>query len=226
MKIQIYPSLLAADFGHLAEGALAAENAGADALHLDIMDGHFVPNISFGPAVVSMSRKVTGMPLHVHLMLSRPDRYLDSFIEAGADTLLIHIEAECDVPAALDRIKELGVVPGITVNPETEVEAVFPVLDKVDEVLVMSVHPGYGGQKFIPEVLPKLAALRREQAKIGKQELVVSIDGGVGRENIEQCAENGCNAFVAGTSLYKSEDMPSEVNLFRDMAGKAYRLPG
>ncbi|MFC1497922.1 ribulose-phosphate 3-epimerase [Verrucomicrobiota bacterium] len=221
MKIQILPSLLSADFGNLEAEAKKAEASGADALHLDIMDAHFVPNLSMGPDVVIMAKRCVNIPLSVHLMMSHPEQYLLRFIEAGADSLLIHIESECDVPEALDRISELGARPGITINPETPAEMIFTVLDKVDEVLCMSVHPGYGGQKFISDVLPKIRTIRDRANSIIKK-LDIIVDGGVDADNAAQCAAHGANAFVAGTSLYKAPDMTAEISLMRQKAGEAF----
>lgn len=220
MKIKILPSLLAADCGNLEAGARRAQSSGADELHLDIMDGHFVPNISMGPAVVEMARACVELPLSVHLMLSRPDQYLNRFVDAGATTLLIHIEAECDVPQALVRIRELGARPGITLNPETPAEMVFPVMDKVDEILCMSVHPGYGGQKFMRETLPKMRALRDQANSLGK-DIDLMVDGGIDSGTVSQCAAQGANSFVAGTALYGAPDMASEIAVMRQRAVEA-----
>jgi len=218
MRIQILPSLLAADSGSLAAEARRAENAGANALHLDIMDGHFVPNLSFGPNVVRMARAAVSIPLSVHLMLSRPDQYVTTFIDAGADSLLIHVEAECDVVKELERIRRLGARPGITLNPETPSELVFPVLAHVDEVLCMTVHPGYGGQSFLPSVLPKIRAIRDEAAKRSNRELDIMVDGGINDETAIQCAEAGANMFVSGTWLFGASDMAGRVALMRGKA--------
>lgn len=220
MRVLILPSLLAADFGRLADGARAAETAGADALHLDIMDGHFVPNLTMGPDVVRMAGENVTIPLSVHLMLSNPHEHLDRFIDAGADSLLIHIEAECDVPGSLQRIRERGVRPGITLNPETPAESVFPVLPLVDEVLCMTVHPGYGGQAFMPEVLPKIRALRDEATARG-MDLDLLVDGGIDHETVAACASSGANAFVAGTFLYRQADMAAAVAEMRSTARQA-----
>ena len=150
MKLQILPSLLAADFGRLADEILRAEASGADALHLDIMDPHFVPNISFGPDVVALSKRTApDFYRNVHLMMSRPDLYLEPFAKAGAQTIQIHVEADCDIHAALKRIRVLGLKNAIVINPETPVTHLIPYLNEIDEALVMTVHPGYGGQKFI-----------------------------------------------------------------------------
>jgi ribulose-phosphate 3-epimerase len=224
MRIQILPSLLAADVGHLEDGARRAESSGANALHLDIMDAHFVPNLSMGPTVVEMAKRVVRIPLSVHLMMTRPDQYLKRFIEAGADSLLIHIEAECDVPEALGRIRELGAQPGITLNPETPAELVFPVLGQVREILCMTVHPGYGGQAFMAEVVPKIRVLRDRAKADGKDDLDILVDGGIDAETVQPCAAAGANAFIAGTSLYRAEDMAAAVKVLREKAAASLVL--
>ena len=218
MKIKILPSLLSADMGHLADEAKKAEDCGADALHLDIMDPHFVPNISMGPAVVAMAKKVVSIPLNVHLMLSRPDQFISNFIEAGADSILIHVEAECAIPDQLARIRDLGARAGITINPDTPAEMLFSVMDKVDEVLCMSVHPGYGGQSFIPEVLPKIKAIREFAVSRGFNDLDILVDGGIELMTAIQCAEHGANVLVSGTALYGSADMKADIQAMRDQA--------
>ena len=226
MKIKILPSLLAADPGYLADGARLAEQAGADELHLDIMDGHFVPNISMGPAVVAMARQQVRIPLNVHLMLSRPDLYIKAFVEAGADTVLIHIEAECDVLESLKRIRELGARPGITLNPDTDPALVFPVMGEVDEVLVMTVRPGYGGQRFMEQMLPSIRAVRDEAERIGCPDLTIMVDGGINHETARLCAQQGANAFVAGTFLYSSSNMAEEVRKLRSNVAAAFQRHG
>lgn len=216
MSYQILPSLLAADIGRLADEAKRAEDAGADQLHLDIMDGHFVPNLSFGPAVVEMAKKRVNIPLSVHLMMTRPGQYVSSFVDAGADSLLIHVEAECDVSEELDRIGEYGVRPGITINPDTPVRMIFPVLKKVDEILCMCVFPGYGGQSFIPDVLPKIRDLRQELERQGRKKTDIMVDGGINDETGARCAEAGANLLVAGTWLFAADDMAAQIKRMRD----------
>ena len=211
MKTEILPSLLAADFGRLADEILRAELSGADALHLDIMDSHFVPNLSFGPDVVALAKRTApGFYRNVHLMMSRPDLYLETFAEAGAQTLQVHIEADCDLHVELRRIGELGMKRALVLNPETPVERLWPYLDEVDEVLVMTVHPGYGGQKFISGCLSKVERLRAL-----KPELDIMIDGGGNSETVPQAAVAGANQFVAGSYLFSQADMRGAVSDLR-----------
>ena len=217
-EIQIMPSLLAADMGRLEEACKRAEDAGADALHLDVMDGHFVPNISMGPAIVAMARRSVSIPLNVHLMISNPEKMSEAYLDAGSDTLLIHIEVECDVPPILEAIRARGVAAGITLNPDTPAEAIQPVLDQVDEVLCMTVFPGFGGQAFIEDVLPKIAAIRA-----AKPDMNISVDGGLDLDTISMAAGHGANLIVAGTSLYSSDDMARDVALMREKARTALK---
>ena len=207
MKIEILPSLLAADLGRLAEETRRAEASGADALHIDIMDPHFVPNMSFGPSIVDFCRKICpAFYRNVHLMMSRPDLYLEKFAAAGAQTIQIHVEADCDLHVELKRIKALGVKSAIVLNPETNVEILRPYLGEVDEVLVMTVHPGYGGQKFIAECLPKVTWLRERCPNLD-----IMIDGGGNAETIPLAAKAGANQFVAGSYLFGKSDMRAAV---------------
>ncbi len=222
MQIQILPSLLAADFGALRAEALRAENEGADSLHLDIMDAHFVPNLSVGPDVVKMCKEVLQIPLSVHLMMTRPDQYFINFIEAGADSLLIHIEADRDVPKPLHRIHEHGAKAGITLNPGTPARMIFPVVDIVEEVLCMTVHPGYGGQSFIREVLPKIREIRDFANGNGSADLDIMVDGGINAETAAECARAGTNLFVAGTSLFGEADMKRAIDRMRVAACEAF----
>ena len=211
MKLEILPSLLAADLGRLAEETRRAEASGADALHIDIMDPHFVPNMSFGPSIVDFCRKTCpAFYRNVHLMMSRPDLYLEKFAAAGAQTIQIHVEADCDLHVELKRIKALGVKSAIVLNPETNVEILRPYLGEVDEVLVMTVHPGYGGQKFIAECLPKVTWLRERCPNLD-----IMIDGGGNAETIPLAAKAGANQFVAGSYLFGKSDMRAAVEDLR-----------
>ena len=211
MVFQVLPSLLAADYGSLADEIRRAEASGADALHIDIMDAHFVPNLSFGPDVVALSRRVApSFFRHVHLMLTRPDLYLEPFAKAGAQTIQIHVEADCDLHAELARIRALGLRAAIALNPDTPAEAVFPYLGLCDEVLVMTVHPGYGGQSFIAGCLPKIAAVRRRAPGLD-----IMVDGGVNAETAILSARAGANQLVAGSHLFKQSDMAASVAALR-----------
>jgi len=211
MDIQILPSLLAADYGSLAAEITRACKSGADALHLDVMDAHFVPNLSFGPDVVAMCRRVEpSFYRHVHLMMTRPDLYLETFVRAGAQTVQIHVEADCDLHAELPRIRALGARAAIALNPETPVETVFPYLAECDEVLVMTVHPGYGGQSFIADCLPKIAALRARAPRID-----IMVDGGVNAATALDAVRAGANQLVAGSFLFRQADMAAAVSALR-----------
>lgn len=211
MKTEILPSLLAADFGCLADEIRRAELSGADALHLDIMDAHFVPNLSFGPDVVALSARTSpGFYRNVHLMMTRPDLYLGHFAKAGAQTLQIHVEADCDIHVQLRRIREMGLRNAVALNPETPIEKLFPYLDEIDEALVMTVHPGYGGQKFIESCLPKVAELRRRCPALD-----IMVDGGVNAETAVLAARAGANQFVAGSYLFRQQDMKAAVDSMR-----------
>lgn len=212
MRIRILPSLLAADTGRLATEALRAADAGADELHLDIMDGHFVPNISFGPDVVAMAKKTIRIPLNVHLMLTNPEKYIAKFADAGADTIQIHVESACDVAATLADIRSRGIRAGIVINPETPPEAAFPFLKQADELLCMTVHPGYGGQKFMESVVPHIAAIRAEAGSLGLTDFDIMVDGGVSLATAPICARAGANAFVAGSALFRAEDMAGDIS--------------
>ena len=216
MKTQILPSLLAADFGRLADEILRAEASGAEALHLDVMDAHFVPNLSFGPDVVALAaRTAPGFYRNVHLMMTRPDLYLEAFAKAGAQTIQIHVEADCDIHTELKRIRAMGLKNAIVINPETPVEHLFPYLDEIDEALVMTVHPGYGGQKFIEDCMPKVETLRRMRPNLD-----IMVDGGINAETALIAAKAGANQFVAGSYLFKQADMKAAVDAMRTGVSK------
>lgn len=213
MKLQILPSLLAADYGCLAAEILRARDAGADALHIDIMDPHFVPNMSFGPDIVALARRVApDFYRNVHLMMSRPDIYLERFAEAGAQTIQIHVEAECRKADALRKIHSLGLKAAIVVNPETPVTALEPFLGDVDEILVMTVRPGYGGQKFMTDCLEKVKWLRRRLPEID-----IMVDGGINGETAALAVSAGVNQLVSGSYLFRQSDMAAEISRLREL---------
>ena len=204
-SIILAPSLLAADQGAIVEGVNFAKSAGVKYLHLDIMDGHFVPNISFGPDVVQSLRKKFNLFFDVHLMLSNPHEHYESFIRAGADLITIHVEPEYPIEETIKEIKEKGVYTGIAINPETPSEAVLPFLEFVDLVLVMTVQPGFGGQKFISLCLDKVRALK-EKKEVDGLDFRIEVDGGIDLGNANMCVHAGANILVCGTSFYQSED--------------------
>jgi ribulose-phosphate 3-epimerase len=199
--VLVAPSILSADFGRLAEEVKAAEQAGADWIHVDIMDGRFVPNITMGPAVVRAIRAATKLPLDLHLMIVEPEKYLGDFAHAGADILTVHVEACPHLHRTLEHIRELGKKPGVVINPGTGEETLRYVLHLVDLVLVMSVNPGFGGQKFIAEVLPKVRALRQMIDRSGR-DVHLEIDGGVGHDNAAAVTEAGARVLVAGSAVF------------------------
>lgn len=210
----INPSLLAADFANLESEIRKAEEAGARVLHVDVMDGHFVPNISVGVPVVASIRKITKLPLDVHLMISEPEKYVEAFAEAGADSILFHIEVVPDPTALLTKIRGLGAAPGLVLNPGTPAEAILPFIQDADIVLTMSVQPGFGGQKFKPEVLDKVRAFK----KAARPDTLLSIDGGIDKRTVKEAAEAGVDMFVAGTSVFDAEDCRERIELLRQLA--------
>ena len=199
---KLAPSILSADFSKLGEDIKAVDLAGADIIHVDVMDGLFVPSISFGMPVIKSIRKVTDKPFDVHLMINEPIRYIDDFASVGADWLTIHVEACEDVEATLRKIKEAGIKPAISLNPGTQLEAIFPYLDMVEMVLVMSVNPGFGGQKLIPETLDKVRRLRRIIDDRGLN-CEIEIDGGINLDNVESIVSDGADIIVAGSAVFK-----------------------
>lgn len=195
-------SILNCDFSRLSDEMREAEEAGVDAFHMDIMDGHFVPNISIGPDIVAIARKLTNLPMDTHLMISNPDNFIEKFAEAGSDRICVHIENNANIHRTLQNIRNLGKGPGIVLNPGTPLEAIDEVLHMVDYVLILSVNPGFGGQAFLPEVLTKIKKLSK---RIGDDKLDVDIqvDGGIDLKTLPQVREAGANIFVVGTGIFR-----------------------
>jgi ribulose-phosphate 3-epimerase len=203
--IKIAPSILAANFSKLAEEVKEVEQAGAKLIHIDVMDGHFVPNITMGPIVVEALRPVTKLPLDVHLMISNPDNFIESFAKAGADYITVHVEACPHLHRTIQLIRSFGVKPGVVLNPHTPIEAIQHVLEDIDLVLFMTVNPGFGGQKFIHSVVPKIKQLA-DMIKEKDLAIEIEIDGGINAETIIPCAQAGATIFVAGSAIYSKED--------------------
>ena len=211
---KVAPSMLSADFSRLGEEIKRIESAGADWVHLDVMDGMFVPNITIGPLVIDSVRKLTKLPFDTHLMIQKPIRYVDRFADAGSDMLTIHVEAEGDVKETLKKIRDLGVKPGITLNPGTTAEKLDPYLDLVDLVLIMTVEAGFGGQSFCEVGLSKIKRIQ-EYADSQNPKLEISVDGGINRETGKRCVDAGATVLAAGSSLFKLPDMGKEIALWK-----------
>lgn len=205
MMIKIAPSLLAADFAKLGEEVREVEAAGATLLHIDVMDGHFVPNISFGSLVMDAIKPYTNLPLDVHLMIENPDQYIEQFAKAGAEYITVHVEACRHLHRTIQLIRSYGVKPGVVLNPHTPIETIKHVLEDIDLVLLMTVNPGFGGQKFIDSVVPKIAELSY-MIKQRNLDVEIEIDGGITAETIVPCAEAGATIFVAGSAIFGKED--------------------
>jgi ribulose-phosphate 3-epimerase len=211
---KIAPSILSADFSRLGEEVRSVERAGADLIHVDVMDGHFVPNITIGPIVVTGLKKLTSLPLDVHLMIESPERYIEAFAQAGSTWITIHAEVCPHLSQLIKKIRKLNIRPGVVLNPPTPLKILHPILDEIDLVLLMSVHPGFGGQSFIPSTLKKIERLR----KIIDQNhypLEIEVDGGIKIENIREVSRAGGNIFVLGTGIFKTKDYGETIRKLR-----------
>jgi len=220
MTPRIAPSILSADFSRLGEQVRVVEEAGAGQVHIDVMDGHFVPNLTMGPVVVEALRSTTTLPLDVHLMITDPEDYLESFIKAGADHISFHIEAEGDKGAMLDLLEERGVGKGLAVNPATPAEEILEFLPRLDMVVVMTVNPGFGGQDFLGDNLDKVRRIRQEEEKLSlEKKLNIEVDGGVDRGTIGACLEAGADIFVAGSAIFGAADPGAATRELIELAG-------
>ncbi len=222
---KISPSILSADFSRLKEEVQAVEKAGADYIHVDVMDGHFVPNITIGPMIVESLRKMTSLPLDVHLMIQNPDEFLTAFVEAGAGILTVHVEACPHLHRTLTEIKKRGARAGVSLNPATPLCLIEPALEYADLVLVMTVNPGFGGQEFIPAMLPKIKQLRSLIDRKGWN-LELEVDGGIKVDNIGAVAKAGADVFVSGSGIFKTSDSGKTITAMREEIKKGAMLCG
>lgn len=217
--VKVAPSILSADFSRLGEEIKRLEREGADWVHIDVMDGVFVPNITIGPMVVQSLRPLTSLPFDVHLMITSPERYVDTFARAGADYITVHVEASDRVEHTLHRIRSLGKKAGLSLNPETPFLAVEPYMDQIDLLLVMTVRPGFGGQSFMPECLPKIERAREMIDRLGL-EVEIAVDGGINCDTGRRCIEAGATVLDAGSSLFKCPSMAGEMSQWRGFTRK------
>lgn len=214
MRPKIFPSLLSADFLNLGSEVHSLEEAGSDGIHLDVMDGHFVPNLTIGPTVVKHIRKITNLPLEVHLMITNPADFVDRFIEAGANSLSFHIELPLPIVPLARKIRQKGAKAGIAINPETPIEEVYPVLDYVDYIIVMTVHPGFGGQKYLQECTPKIKALYSMREN---RNFEIAVDGGINYQTGKKAREAGADILIAGDFIFRNSDYKKCIDGLRNV---------
>ena len=217
---KISPSLLSANFSNLEKDIKMLEEGGADLLHIDVMDGHFVPNITIGPVVVEAIKEVTAIPLDVHLMISDPDYYVNAFIDAGADYLTIHSEATPHVHRVVQKIKSKGIKAGVSLNPHTPISVLENILDDIDLVLIMSVNPGFGGQSFIPHSLEKIKQLKQFLKENNAGHIETEVDGGIKLDNIKEVSDAGCDIFVSGSGIFNAENPKDVIGKMKNIVNK------
>jgi ribulose-phosphate 3-epimerase len=218
-RFYLAPSLLSADFTRLGDGIRMMQEGGADFVHVDVMDGHFVPNITIGPPVVAALRRVTAMPLDCHLMISDPDRYLEDFAKAGATYLTVHVEAAIHLHRTVQRIRQLGCKAGVTLNPATSLSTIEEILPYVDMVLLMSVEPGFGGQSFIPGLFERARRVRRMLEECGRPDVLIEADGGIKLDNVREVYDSGIDVIVSGSGVFDTEDPIATMRAMREKCG-------
>ena len=215
--IKISPSILSSDYGNLSAELKRMEDCGADMLHIDVMDGHFVPNITLGAPIVKCIRKSSDLPFDVHLMISDPYKYIPDFVNAGSDIITFHVESDSDIEKTIDLILASGKKAGLSVKPKTPIDAVYPYLDKLSMVLVMTVEPGFGGQSFMEDMMPKVSAVKSEIERRGL-DIDIQVDGGINKDTISVAAKAGANVFVSGNAIFSSDDAKKTIAEFKEKA--------
>ncbi len=215
--VKISPSILSSDYGKLSSELKRMEDCGADMLHIDVMDGHFVPNITLGAPIVKCIRKSSSLPFDVHLMISDPYKYIPDFVKAGSDIITFHVESDSDIEKTIDLILASGKKAGLSVKPKTPIEAVYPYLDKLSMVLVMTVEPGFGGQSFMEDMMPKVSAVKAETDRRGL-DIDIQVDGGINKDTISVAAKAGANVFVSGNAIFSSDDAAKTIADFKAKA--------